>query len=178
MKQLLILRHAQALSTPSGGTDKDRALSPQGKDDTRALGATMSHKDIKPDIVLCSPAVRTRQTVEGVMEAVPVAKTEYPEAFYNAAPETYINAAQGVSDGANSLLIVGHNPGIHMFAASMADPDSPLMDRLAMSYAPATLSILEFEADHWADIAAGQGKLLAVLETIDYNAPERPTRWM
>ena len=180
MKTLLILRHAQALSTEIGGSDKTRKLSPQGKADARALGKVMAQRHLRPSLVLCSPATRTRQTLEYVMESLEDLETHFPESFYNAPPEAYLAGIHDIHDDTiETFMVVGHNPGIHTLAARLAaDEGSGLMDRLISSYAPATLSVLECNVARWADIAFHQNKLADVLETVDYNAPERPTRWM
>lgn len=180
MKTLLILRHAQALSTEVGGSDKTRKLSPQGKEDARALGKVMRQRGFAPDLVLCSPATRTKQTLECVVENLGEVETRYPESFYNAPPEAYLAGIHDIfDDHVKTLMVVGHNPGIHSLAARLAaDDSSGLMDRLITSYAPATMTVLECNATGWADVRLHQNRLVDVLETVDYNAPERPTRWM
>lgn len=180
MKQLFILRHAQALSTDPGGTDKSRRLSPNGLGDAKALGAVMKRQDMRPDTILCSPATRTRETLREVLEGLEGdIEAEFPESFYNAGADAYFTGIQAVSDAHERLLIVGHNPGIHMLAAQLAHDDgSALMDRLSSGYAPATLTVLECDIESWNDLALYKNQLMAVLETSEYNADSRPTRWM
>lgn len=179
MKQLLILRHAQALNTEAGGNDKSRKLSPQGFDDARALGTTMTRQDLRPNLALCSTAVRTRQTLEGVMEGLAIAHVDYQDDFYNAPPEAYFRAIQGVSDDVECLLLVGHNPGIHTIAAQLVNEDNAgLVNRLAGGYAPATLSVIECAVESWAKIRPYDNRLMGVLEASEYNGSDRPTRWM
>ena len=67
-RTLFLLRHAQALSTPAGGQDFDRKLSPKGIEDAQALGRHLKSKGYKPDFILCSSAQRTRQTCENIIE--------------------------------------------------------------------------------------------------------------
>lgn len=180
MKQLYILRHAQALSTEPGGTDKSRRLSPKGLADAKALGAVMFKQDMRPDLALCSPATRTRETLSAVLEGVGAeTPADFPEVFYNAGADAYFAGIHGASDNVASLLVVGHNPGLHMLAAQLAKDDSgSLMNRLAGGYAPATLTVLECGAESWSDIRLYENRLMGVLETTEYNAPDRPTRWM
>lgn len=180
MKRLLILRHAQALSTEPGGTDKSRKLSPKGKADARALGGVMLKQDLRPDLVLCSPATRTRETLECVSEGLGALKSEFPDAFYNASPAVYLQGVHGVADeAAQSLLIVGHNPGVHALAGSLVNEETPtLLNRLSSSYAPATLSIIECDVERWGDIEPYENRLMGILEASEYNGPQRPTRWM
>lgn len=179
MKQLLILRHAQALATEVGGSDKTRKLSPQGHEDAHALGKLMVKQDLQPDFVLCSAALRTRQTLEGVMESLSDCATEISEQLYNADFETLLSALEEVPSDTSSLMIVAHNPGIHTLAARLAaDDGSAHVDRLSMTYMPATLTVLDCDIEDWSDLKVYSNVVRVVHETTDYNAPERPTRWM
>ncbi len=179
MKTLMILRHAQALSTPVGGTDKTRTLSPQGKADARALGKTMAQQDMVPGLVLCSPATRTRETLDCVLESIEGVKSEFPEGFYNANADTYLHGVHACDDSVETLLLVGHNPGVQELATRLVNEDSPaLLSRLAGGYAPATLSVLECDVESWEEIQFYQNRLMVILESTEYNGPERPTRWM
>ncbi|MGH1397968.1 MAG: SixA phosphatase family protein [Alphaproteobacteria bacterium] len=184
MKQLYILRHAQAAGTPVGGTDKDRELTAQGVSDAKALGAAMAAAEFLPELVLCSPAVRTRQTLRSALAALeeisgisPV--IEYPEALYNAPQGDYKAALQGVVADVASVFLVGHNPGIHALAASLVNEDHPSMvSRLAAGYAPGTLSAIRCDIADWRDLQPYENGLIAILEATEYNGTDRPTRWM
>lgn len=179
MKTLLILRHAQALGTEVGGSDKTRKISPNGVADAQALGKLMARDGLQPDAVLCSAATRTRETLDAVMGALDDAAVDYLDRLYNADFDVLLNAIHEASDEAETLLLVAHNPGIHTLAARLAAEDgSAHVDRLSMSYAPATLSVLECDVESWAAIKPYENKVQAVHETIEYNASDRPTRWM
>jgi len=179
MKRLLILRHAQSLGTETGGTDKTRKLSPNGIKDAQVLGALMAREGLQPDAVLCSAATRTRQTLEGVMESLEDTKIEYLDRLYNADFDVLVSAIQGLSDNVETVLLVAHNPGIHTLAARLAaDDGSAAAERLLMSYAPATLTVLDCDIDDWTAIKPYANRVTAVHETTEYNADDRPTRWM
>jgi len=183
MKKLLILRHAQAANTAIGGTDKTRKLTPNGVADAKALGKLMSRENLQPGAVLCSAATRTRETLHNVMETLDTigdnASIEYLDKLYNADFNVLVDAIAEASNDVQNLLVVAHNPGVHMLAAWLAREDgSPLVERLSMSYAPATLTVLQCDIEDWADLKSYSNKVLSVHETIEYNADERPTRWM
>ena len=180
MKQLMILRHAQALGVEPGGDDKSRKLSPKGIEDAKALGALMERQNLQPDLVLCSAAVRTRQTLDGLLNVIAVGRIDYSDTLYNADFSVLLNAVQGQSNDINNLLLVAHNPGIHTFAARLASDESEqfLIERLMMSYAPATMTVLQCDIENWADLEVYQNPVLAVHETSAYNSDDRPTRWM
>ncbi|MGB0719793.1 MAG: SixA phosphatase family protein [Bdellovibrionales bacterium] len=183
MKTLLLLRHAQALNTEAGGTDKDRKLSPKGISDAQALGALMARQSLIPALVLCSGAVRTRQTWDGVSKGLgdlDADSIDYLDAFYNAAPGVLLSEIQNISSDIDTVLVIAHNPGIHALAAMLANDDNApqMLTRLTASYMPATLSVLECDIASWAEIKPYENRLAALHETIDYNADQRPTRWM
>ena len=179
MKRLLILRHAQALGTEAGGSDKTRKLSPNGIKDAQVLGQLMAREGLQPDAVLCSAATRTRQTLESVLEGLEETSVDYLDRLYNSDFDLLISAIHEVDDAVSTLLLVAHNPGIHTLAARLAaDDGSPLSERLLMGYAPATLTVLECEIESWENLRTYSNKVAAVHETTEYNADARPTRWM
>lgn len=176
-KRLFLLRHALALSDAS--SDEMRALSPQGKEDAHALGKKMQERGFTPDIILCSPALRTRQTLEAVQETIGVEQVTFKDVLYSGATGDYFAAIQEVKDEAQNILIVGHNPTIYQLAVMLAnDGAESLIQRLSEGYHPATLSVFECETSTWKDLQPVDNTLTFYESPIDYNAPARPTRWM
>ena len=179
MKTLLILRHAQALGTAVGGSDKTRKLSPNGIGDAKALGKLMAKEALNPDVVLCSAATRTRETLDGVLEGIDAGKVEYLDRLYNSDFDTLLGAIREMGNAPETVLIVAHNPGIHTLAARLATDDgSAHVDRLSMSYAPATLTVLNCDISDWGDLEPYANVAHVVHETVEYNSSDRPTRWM
>jgi phosphohistidine phosphatase len=178
MKRLYILRHAKA-ATPDNVQDFDRPLAPQGLEDAAALGKLMMKQSYTPDAVLCSTAKRTRETLEAL--GLPAStKVEYPEKIYDASAGDLLEMIQNTDDSAESILLIGHNPAIHELALRLSSEDSglSLLQRLLQGYSPATLSILDVPCKCWNDIQLGENFLINLLAPIDYNSPDRPTRWM
>jgi len=177
-KRLFLLRHAQALGRSESG-DKGRALSPKGKDDAQALGQAMQKNGYTPDIILCSPALRTRQTLEGLQKTIEIENVHFIEALYHGSTGDYLNEVQQVSEEYHNILVIAHNPCIYELVSVLAThgEDSVLM-RLSEGYAPASLSVISCASKTWADIQPGENTLLSLNDPMDYNAPSRPTRWM
>lgn len=176
-KRLFLLRHAQALS--DAPSDKDRALSPKGIEDAQALGRVMAKKGYFPDLVLCSPALRTRQTLEALEEGLGKRHSERPDILYNGAAGDYLAEIQKASDEYSDVMVVAHNPSIYELVIRLGNPEQDsMMQRLSAGYQPATLSVLECACSSWKDIQFGENDLSYLAEPIDYNAPARPTRWM
>lgn len=168
MATLLIMRHGEAV--PHGAAaDRERTLTEAGRDEARRAGAWLQAEGLTPVRILCSPAKRTRETAEAVMaglEAKPELVIVNP--LYAAPPETYFDAISAEGGTATPLLIIGHNPAIHMTAQGLAGGGGPQsLGRLARGYPTAGLAVLEFRADDWADIAHGHGTL------VDFWTPDR-----
>jgi len=177
-KKLFLLRHAQAASSQTGD-DKARNLTPQGKADARALGTEMKRLDLIPDLILCSPAVRTKQTLEGLKDTLDLENVEHPEILYNGSTGDYLYQIQQVSDEYNSILFLAHNPSIYELVILLGGiGNDGVMQRLSEGYQPASLSVVDVKSETWADIQPAVNTLNTIMNPMDYNAPARPTRWM
>lgn len=164
MKRLFILRHAETAPASEGG-DRERKLTSKGLEDARALGERMKAENYIPDFILCSPVTRTRQTLDHVTATLEKIQTEFEKVIYEGDYGEILELVRGVDDSCTSLLLVGHNPAIHQFAASMADDSSPMMNRLSMGYAPATLTVLDVPRASWADVQPGENKIADLIAT-------------
>jgi phosphohistidine phosphatase len=154
-KTLYLLRHAEA-PMAYGMTDKDRPLSPHGMNQAKLIAKNL----VQIDHVLCSNAVRTKMTSEALVEAgAQFGKIDYLDHLYNATAGTLLENIQ--STKADNILIIAHNPGIHMLANMLADEDdaNPKREKLHLFYNPATLSILECDIKKWSDIQPRENKL-------------------
>ncbi|MEM9469473.1 MAG: histidine phosphatase family protein [Pseudomonadota bacterium] len=155
MKKLYLLRHAEA-SSDFSSDDKDRSLTSHGVAQARLL----AHHFIDIDITLCSSAKRTQMTAEAVKESDGNLGTiEYQDFLYNAPAGDLLGALQERSE--NNVLIIAHNPGIHMLARSIADKgDQEQRDKLSLFYPPASLSIFDCDIESWKQLEPYSQKLL------------------
>lgn len=175
-KRLFLLRHAMALSQGNDG-DSGRSLAPKGLEDAQALGRMMVQNGYVPDVVLCSSAVRTRQTLS---EALPdFADAKIVDILYNGSVGDYLYEIQKIDDTHQNILMIAHNPCIYELVILLAaQGHDSVMQRLSEGYSPASLSIIHCECDKWADIQPAVNELVGLSNPMDYNAPARPTRWM
>lgn len=118
MRTLILLRHAHAEPASSDQADLDRPLSAEGLAEAEAAGRWLSEQGLVPDRVLCSPARRTRETLESVMGAIGFVEQRLIEQIYEATPGT-LAALVDEHHEAERLLLVGHNPGLERLAALM-----------------------------------------------------------
>ena len=122
MRTLVILRHAKA-ANPDGVDDPDRPLTSRGHADAAAAGAWIAHRGFLPDLVLCSPARRTRETWHGVALALSTApKVRYGKDLYEASATSLLDALGRVGDDAVTVLLIGHNPAVSQLSI-LLDPD-------------------------------------------------------
>lgn len=133
-RTLLLLRHAKA-DRGAGLLDIDRPLTHRGHADAAAAGAWLAHRRHRPDLVICSPAKRTRQTWHGVAvamaEAAGATATEqqraptvhYEAAVYADGQKELLELIRAADEAVATILLIGHNPGISLLSA-MLDPDA------------------------------------------------------
>jgi phosphohistidine phosphatase len=126
-RTLVILRHAKA-ANPEGVADRDRPLTPRGHADSAAAGAWLDHSGLVPDLVLCSPARRTRETWHGVALGLSSApEVHYADALYGGSVRTLMAAVRETADDVSTVLLIGHNPALSDLSAAFdpehADPD-------------------------------------------------------
>lgn len=116
MRQLILLRHAHADAAAPGQADLDRPLSAEGLAEAEAAGRWLQEQRLVPDCVLCSPARRTRETLEAVLGQIGYVDQRIEPAIYDATPGTLIALADSHRES-ERLLVVGHNPGMERLAA-------------------------------------------------------------
>jgi phosphohistidine phosphatase len=136
MHRLHLLRHAKA-SRDAGAEDRERKLNKRGREAARRLGEPLAKSLGTLDLVLCSPARRTRETAELALcgFAAPP-ELLYDDALYLADPAALIGRLRRVGEATGSVLLVGHNPGLHQLALLLADPASPRYKALAAGKFP------------------------------------------
>ena len=163
-KTLYILRHAKAQTGTATQEDFDRALTQSGMETAQRLGHHLAGEGLRPQLVLCSSAVRTRQTLDGVQDAFnPPLVVEYRDKIYNSSAGEMLSMFALLDESISSCMVVAHNPGIHQLAVKLArEGDDKTLDTLALKYPPCSLTIVESEGA-WRDVAVSNSKLIAFL---------------
>ncbi|MFD0775266.1 SixA phosphatase family protein [Streptomonospora algeriensis] len=149
-KRLLVLRHAQA-EPLIDGSDHERPLTPEGRDQARTAGAILASDGVLPDRVVCSTALRARQTLELVARAVPHSPAvDYERDLYGADVSAALELITRTDPDVETLLVVGHNPTLAQLVAAFM-PDEPLD-----SFPTAGLAAIDLEVE-WLYAAPGTG---------------------
>ena len=161
MKTLSLLRHAKSSWDHPALPDFERPLNERGRRAAARMGKYIAEHDLEPDSISCSSAVRTRQTLDLVIPHFKTPpKIEYQDALYHAEPDALLKAVKSATG--HHVLLIGHNPGLHMMAlkfASSTQSDQGALKRLAMKYPTAALASFTLNITDWEDASAEKSVL-------------------
>lgn len=116
MQRLILMRHADAERAAASGRDRDRALSTRGRADAALMGRALARRGFRPDLALVSPATRTRETWDLVHDSFGDVQIRQDEPLYNGSADVLRAFVEDAEDGAGCLMVVAHNPGVHLLA--------------------------------------------------------------
>ena len=173
MKELLILRHAKSSWDSGARRDFDRPLNARGRNAAPLMGRFIAGKNLVPDIVFCSAAVRTRETFDLLKTAFekPPAVI-YRENLYLASVERLLETIADADDADERVMVIGHNPGMEDLALTLADPrasDQRALLRLSEKYPTGALTEFAFDIPAWREIAPETGKMKRFVAPKDLN---------
>jgi phosphohistidine phosphatase len=167
MRQLLLLRHAKSSWDDPKLPDRERPLTARGRRAAMAMRQAMRELGLLPDLVLVSPARRTMETLEALEPWDETPLIEPMEAIYLGSAGQLLAAMHGVADVVRSVLLIGHNPGLHELAVSLAGtpgkaPASDAVRRMEAGFPTAALAEFAIPAPWWG-LEPGGGRLLRFL---------------
>jgi phosphohistidine phosphatase len=148
MKSLLLLRHAKSGSLAPGSNDFDRTLTDRGRRAAELVGAYVSSHKLHLDLVISSPAVRTRETAEIVLRSSNKrVDLQYDQRIYEATTQDLLEVIHDVEKRSKQILLVGHNPGLEELLRLLTGVQQPM----------GTTSLAKLSADisDWTDCEAG-----------------------
>jgi phosphohistidine phosphatase len=162
-KMLYLLRHAKSSWKDETLADRERPLAGRGRKAAERMAELMRAEAIAPALVLCSPALRTRETLERVMPGLgDEAEVEVEEALYGAGAEDLLARLHRVPPDVPSVMLVGHNPGLEQLALSLARSGERL-DDLREKYPTGALATLAFQGS-WEDLRPDAAELAALVK--------------
>jgi len=142
MKNLLLLRHAKSNWDHPSLSDHQRPLNPRGERDAPRMGRWICQQELEPDLVICSSAMRAEQTARAiVMECDTKEPLQVTDELYHAPAQKYLSLLAQVPDQFQSVLMVGHNPGIESLLEWLSGEPT--------SMPTAALAHLQIQADSW-----------------------------
>ena len=161
MSLVYLLRHAKAVWPTPSQKDFDRTLDKDGIEAAKIVGPELKRVGLKPDVILCSTAIRARQTLEYAGIEQPYILQEI-EKLYSGGPDAYLMAIRMAGlehESANSVMLVGHNPMMEEVALALAGRGDPLVHpTFASGFPTAGLAIIRFDSP-LAEIRPGTGTL-------------------
>jgi phosphohistidine phosphatase len=170
MRTLLLLRHAKSSWDDPTLEDFDRPLAPRGIDAVPLMAGYLQAKELRPDLVLCSPALRARQTWSLVAHALGgTIEVKELQGLYLGPPSRLLEALRRAPDSARRVMLVGHNPGMEHLAMALAGPRSKpkALSRLRKKFPTAALAQIDFETENWSDIDRAGGRLRRLVRPKD-----------
>jgi len=162
-KQLLLLRHAKSDWGDPSLADIDRPLSSRGEKAARRIGGHLAEAGLAPDLVLCSPARRTRDTLELMQRHAGLTlRTVIEPGLYLAEPQAVLRLVRAVEDRVERLMLVGHDPGLPGLAIALTKGQrDALTERLAAKFPTGALALLTCDIEKWRDLKPGACRLQA-----------------
>ncbi|SQD96197.1 MULTISPECIES: histidine phosphatase family protein [unclassified Parafrankia] len=157
--RLLLLRHAKSDWTSDPEVrDQDRPLSPKGRRGIALVADYLAASGLEPDLVLCSSAVRTRETVEHLADALPGdVPVLVEDRLYLAEANDLLARLREIDDGVPTVLLVGHNPGIHTLAVGLLAPSER---HRVPTFPTAALAVHGPSVPRWAELGPATTRLL------------------
>ncbi len=160
-RRIVLLRHAKA-DWPDV-PDRERPLADRGRLEAPAAGRWLADAGMTPGLILCSPAVRTRDTWKLAAHELPQRpKTVYDERLYEATTGDLLAVLAGVDEDLPDVALVGHNPGMHGVADALAGrSDGDTLARMRRGAFPTgAVAVLEFTGS-WKSVEHGVARLTA-----------------
>jgi phosphohistidine phosphatase len=157
-RTLYVLRHAKSSWDDPGLVDHDRPLSNRGRGATAVMLDHFTGEGIKPDFVLCSSALRARQTLEGVLPALGEPAVSVERELYGAYADYLLGRIARVPESSTSVLLIGHNPGLQDLVVLVAESGD--VDEVRTKFPTAALATLVLRGA-WSDLGPGQAHLSA-----------------
>jgi phosphohistidine phosphatase len=160
MCRLMLLRHAKTEQAEPGQRDRDRKLVKRGRNEAEIIARYMARHDLIPDLALVSPARRTQETWELISSGRKKAPRHVDDdRIYGAAPDELIRLI-GETRAARSLLVIGHNPGLHEVALQLiASGDVAMRGHLSEKLPTLGLVVIDFAFDAWTKLHPQSGRI-------------------
>lgn len=166
MHRLHLLRHAKS-AIDASLDDRDRPLTRRGREAARRVGETLPAALGDIDLVLCSAALRTRETAALVLAGFTVRPpVAFEDALYLAGATALRRRLRRLDEGAAAVLVIGHNPGLHELAVLLAAAESPGYGALSSGKFPTAARASFVIASTWSSLGDTRHQLT------DYVTPK------
>jgi phosphohistidine phosphatase len=172
VKTILLLRHAKSSWSDGRLGDHERPLNARGERAARAMADHIARLEPRPELILCSTALRTRQTLAPVLKqlGVPSPPISLENGLYLAPEAALLTQLRKLPEGVSTVLLVGHNDGIADLARALAGSGAPeALARLAEKFPTGTLAVLRLDGRPWPELAPGAAQLVDFVRPRDLS---------
>ena len=166
MPTLYLLRHAKSDWSDLTLPDEQRPLSDRGRRDAKHLAALLRRTHIEPDLVLCSTARRTRETLELLRTGLEHSEVRLDSDLYGASATALLDRLHGVPEQVSSVMLIGHNPGLQDLAVWLTRPNTRRRS-LEAKFPTAALATITLPTSSWTQLREARAHLT------DYTTPRQ-----
>lgn len=163
-KQVTLMRHAKSSWQDYSQSDMDRPLALRGKKDAPRMGRYLSDENLNPELVLCSPAQRTRETLARLQNTYPAAlPVKFDQMIYSAGMgHGLIPLIHNLDANLSHVMIIGHNPAMQELALSLVNWETAgegIPAKIQQKFSTGTIVSMTFEGDDWKSVNLTRGNL-------------------
>jgi phosphohistidine phosphatase len=163
VKRLFLLRHAKSSWDDPALPDVERPLAPRGRKAAKSMADYFKRQRVRPGLVLCSSAKRTRETLERMVPVLGKGATIEVEAgLYAASAEDLLARLRRVPDTVASVMVIGHNPGLQDLALMLAAGGDEL-PRVREKFPTGALVVLELRRLTWSGLQPGSAEVVGLV---------------
>jgi len=151
-RTLYLLRHAKSSWKDASVRDFDRPLKGRGRDAAKQIGKRLADEKLQPELVVCSPAVRTRETADIVLKHAHLkVDPTFDERIYEASLRDLLQVVGDIPDDKQVAMMIGHNPGFEELVAFLSGEHRRMPT--------CALAKIRLDVASWKDVRAGEGTL-------------------
>lgn len=156
-----LLRHAKSSWADPTLDDFDRPLAERGRRAGKIMKRYLRVADIRPALVLCSPAQRTRETLARVRESLGAeADVKFENGLYHSECLALSDRLRQLPDEAGSVMVIGHYPSLQDLAIHLAgDGDEGTLSRMRAKFPTGVLATLIYPGERWQELGPGSCEL-------------------
>ena len=159
-----MLRHAKSSWDDPTLADHDRPLSQRGRRSAQLLADHFSRAGIRPELVLCSSAVRARQTLTPISAAMGLEdRIQVDSGLFGATAEQLLARVRAIDRSVTSVLVIGHNPGLQDLAVDLASADPKAATELGEKFPTGAMAVVLVDGDSWSDLSSERAHVASVI---------------
>lgn len=166
MKRLYLLRHAKSSWKATGLADHDRPLAGRGRRAAKAIARHLQEQGIEPELILCSTARRARETLDRIQPALGTATIRVECDLYAASADALLEQLRSVPDAVESVMLIGHNPGLPELALDLARRSHTVRE-LEAKFPTAALATLALHVASWHELDRDTAQLVGLVRPRD-----------